>query len=322
MKCALLVLAFLGAIVLSNSEVARADAPVPVVGTLTISLTDNPIVDGFREGMRDLGYVEGRNIKTEDRGAGGQVDRLAQLARELAERKVNVIVAFNTSAARAAMEASDAPVVFVASDPVGSGLAANLSKPGGNATGVSLVATELTSKRLELLRQLLPGARRIGFLSDIAKAPGMHQFQEVQKTAQTLGIQLLEFNSGDSSQLDEVLHKLTRSHLQALIIGNDPVLYANRRKLAKALQASKLPAVFPYRASSEHAVLLSYGADLKMAGRKMAAYVDKILKGERPAQLPIEQISKFELIIDLRVARALALKVPEEVLQRADEVIQ
>jgi putative tryptophan/tyrosine transport system substrate-binding protein len=293
-----------------------------VVGVVTVTLTNNPIVDGFHDAMHTLGYVEGRNIRIENRGAEGHMDRLPQLARELAERKADVIVAFNTRAARAAMEATTNPVVFLSGDPVNFGLARNLSSPSSNATGISIITTELTSKRLELLHLVAPRARRLAFLSDFANPPGSLEIQEAQRTAQTLGVQLVKVEARNPGEIEPALTALTRSSVQAVLVGSTPLLYANRAQLAAALRTSKVPAVFPWRDAHDVGVLMSYGVGLRDAGRKVATYVDKILKGAKPADLPIEQISKYELVIDLRVAKELDLKVPQELLQRADEVIR
>ena len=301
---------------------AERREPMPVVGVLTVTLTNNPIVDGFHDGMHTLGYVEGRNIRIEARGAEGHMDWLPQLARELAERKADVIVAFNTRAALAAMQATTNPVVFLSADPVKSGLAPNLSSPRRNATGISIVATELTSKRLELLRLVVPGAGRIAILTDSSNAPGPQEVEEAQRTTKTLGIHLIKAEARNPHELETALRALRRSGAQAVLVGSAAVLYANRAQLATALRTSKLPAVFPWRDAHDVGVLMSYGVGLRDAGRKVAAYVDKILKGAKPADLPIEQMSKYELVIDLRVAKELDLKVPQLLLQRADEVMR
>jgi len=318
----LLPIVALGLVLCGAVTWAQQPDRMPVVGLLTVTLANNPILDGFRDAMNELGYAEARNIRIERRGAEGHMDRLPQLARELAGLKPDVIVAFNTRAALAAMEATTSPVVFLSADPVGSGLAANLSSPRGNATGISIVATELTSKRLELLRLLAPRARRIAFLSDSTNLPGPQEIEEAERTARTLGVQLVKVEVRNQLELETALAAFPRSSAQAVLVGSIALLYANRAKLAAVLRTSRLPAVFPWRDAHDVGVLMSYGVGLKDAGRKAATYVDKILKGAKPADLPIEQLSKYELVIDMRVAKELDLKVPQELLQRADEVMR
>jgi putative ABC transport system substrate-binding protein len=315
------IMAFVVGTVL-GSRTAHADqsATVPRIGALIYP--NPPVEEGLREGLRDLGYIEGKSIVIEWRYARTE-EELHSAATELAHSKPDVIVVFGTPIARAALEATKIiPVVFSAGDPVATGLAASLGKPGGNATGLSLIFTELTAKRLEFLRSLAPGARRIGCLINPANPVGALQFEEAQKAARTLGLQLLKLDARNAGELDAVLRALPRSGAHAVLITGDGLFYMNRTKIAEATRKAKLPAMAPSKEYQIDGLLVSYGPSLKETARKMAAYVDKILKGAKPADLPIEQISNYELVINLRVARAMGLKVPQELLLRADEVIR
>jgi len=214
------------------------------------------------------------------------------------------------------------PIVFVSGDPVATGLAASLAKPGGNATGVSVVSTELFPKRLEYLHWLAPRARRIAFLTNSSNPIASTQLEATQKAAQLLGVQLVKLDARNESELRTVLHALERGAADGAIVSNDLVYRSTASKVAQVIRKARLPAIFPYRQYLNEGGLMSYGPDPRDVGRKLAVYVDKILKGAKPTDLPIEQLSKYELVIDLRVARELNLTVPQELLLRADEVIR
>jgi putative ABC transport system substrate-binding protein len=270
--------------------------------------------------MGELGYTEGRNIKIEDREIAGKSERLSLLIREIKKLNADVIVALNSRAAREALDGTDSTVVFLAADPVGSGLVSQLSRPDSRATGVSIVGTELTTKRLELLGLLVPKARRFAFLGDTGAAPGKQQFEAAMKAAGALGLQIFSHEVKSSHNLDQRLLALGRSNVQGVIISSDALLYGKQPQVARALRALKLAAVFPVKQSEP--VLISYGPSPKRIARKVAEYVDRILKGARPADLPVEQISEYELVVNLRIAEELGIKLPAVILQRADEVIR
>jgi putative ABC transport system substrate-binding protein len=305
----------------SGTLYADQPATIPRIGVLTAPYANTPANEGLREGLRELGYIEDKSITIERRSA-GTLDELRSVAADLVRSKVEVMVVFSTPAARAASEATTVPVVFLVGDPVSAGLAASLARPGGNATGVSLIYTELTAKRLEILRRLVPGARRIGCLMNSSNPAGVLQFEAAQAAARTLGLQLVKLDARDDAEVDAAVRTLPRSAVDGILVTGDLLLFANKAKFASAIRKAKLPAVFPSKEWHTDDVLMSYGPSLREAGRKMAAYVDKILKGVRPADLPIEQISKYELVIDLRAARDLSLKVPQDLLLSADEVIR
>jgi putative ABC transport system substrate-binding protein len=311
--------ALMGAALLCLS--AWADQPsISRIGVLVPPLANSPLEEGLREGLRGLGYSEGKNIVIEWRRSAGVNEEMRSLAADLARAKVEVIVVYSTRAARAAVDATNLPVVFVSGDPVASGLAASLARPGGNATGVSGVLTELTGKRLQLLRLLVPQARRIACLINSSSPLAPLQFEAAESAARTLGVKLVKLDARNDAELDAALH--TMPAVDGVLVTGDSLFLANRAKLAGALRKAKLPAIFPTKEYQGDGVLMSYGPSLREAGRKMALYVDKILKGAKPADLPIEQISNYELVIDLRAARELSLKVPQDLLLSADEVIR
>jgi putative ABC transport system substrate-binding protein len=305
---------------------ASADAAqpaVPRIGVLVHWLADSPYEAGLRDGLHDLGYIEGNNVVIEWRRTIGTNADLLTFASELARSKVDLMVVVGTPAARAALQATTTiPIVFISGDPVASGLAQSVAHPGGNATGVSILSAELTGKRLELLRLAAPAARRIAFLFNSTDPPGVQQLDAAQKGARTLGVQLVAFDVRNQRELDAALLALPRSGVDGVLVTTGHVLRLNKSKVARAIRKAKLPAMFPYREYHDDGVLMSYGPNTQEVGRKMAFYVDKILKGAKPADLPIEEMSTYQLVIDLRVARELGIKVPQELLQRADEVIR
>jgi ABC-type uncharacterized transport system substrate-binding protein len=305
------------------SPLARADQPaIPRIGAL-VSIGNSPLLaEGLRDGLRELGYNEGKNIFVEWRSAASDVE-LRSAAVDLARSKLDVMVVNTTAGARAALEATTTmPIVFVSGDPVATGLAASLARPGGNATGVSVVSTELFPKRLEYLHWVAPRARRIAFLMNSSNPIASTQLEATQKAARLLGLQLVKLDARNETELRAVLQALERGTADGAIVSNDLVYRSTVSKVAQVIRKAKLPAIFTYRQYLNEGGLMSYGPDPRDVGRKLAVYVDKILKGAKPADLPIEQLSKYELVIDLRVARELNLTVPRELLLRADEVIR
>ena len=303
-----------------------ADQPsIPRIGVLavgTIVLRE----DYLRDALRDLGYIEGKNILIEWRRVLGTSadtsEELSSLVGDLAQSKVDLIVVFSTPAARAVLQTTKIPVVFVAGDPVGSGLAASLARPGGQATGVSMLQPETASKRIELLRQVAPGIHRIVFLMNSSNPLNAQVLEEVQRTARTLNVKLATLDVTSTNELDGALQSMPRGATNGLLVSPDLLFLANRGKIARAVRKAKLPAIYPYKEYHDAGTLMSYGANIKEANRKAASYVDKILRGAKPSELPIEQMSHYDLIIDLRVARAMGIHVPRDFILRADEVIQ
>lgn len=302
---------------------AQADpSPTMVrVGTLGPPVLISP-EEALRQGLRELGYIEGRNL-TIERRLGETNDALQSGAADLVRSRVDLVVAFGTSAAHAALSAtSTIPVVFISGDPVATGLAASLARPGANGTGVSSLSTELMPKRLELLQQVAPRVQRVILLGNPSSALHAGVLKEAQKAAQALHIHIVALNARNADELDSALRGVQRSAGDAFTVSSDVFFLANKAKIAEAVAKAKLPAIFPQRDYHDAGVLMSYGASLKEMGRQAAVYADKILKGAKPGELPIEQMSKYELVVNLRVARAMGLKVPQELLLRADEVIR
>jgi putative tryptophan/tyrosine transport system substrate-binding protein len=330
-----LILTITAGIALSQAF-AWADQPsIPRIGVLTTEVTlSSPArkrttvfpEDYLSDGLRDLGYIEGKTIHIEWRrvlGTSAETsDELRSLVADLTRSKVDLIVVFSTPAARAALQDTAVPVVFVAGDPVGTGLAASLARPGGRGTGVSMLMPEITSKRIELLRQAAPGIHRIVFLMNSSNPLNTRMLEEAQRTARTLGMELATLDARNTDELDSALHAMRRGAADGLLVSPDLFFLANRVKVTQAVRKAKLPAIYPYKEYHDDGALMSYGADVREANRKAAAYVDKILKGAKPSELPIEQMSKYDLVIDLRAARAIGIHVPQDLLLRADEVIR
>jgi putative tryptophan/tyrosine transport system substrate-binding protein len=281
-------------------------------------------VEGFQEGLHELGYFEGKNVLIESRRTLGHEAELRPLAAELVQTNPDVIVTISTPAAHAALEATKTiPVVFIAvGDPVGTGLVPSLARPGGNGTGVSVLSTELGVKRLDLLRQLAPRARRVASLVDLVNPSMAVQAKSLQAAARSLGMELETYNARNAEQIGVALRSIPWKAIDGVIIGGDPIFMAEGANIAKAVRAAKAPAIFPWREFHEYGVLMSYGPNLREVARRGALYVDKILKGAKPADLPVEQVTKVDLVIDLRVAHETHIKVPQQLLLRADEVIQ
>ena len=316
----LIIAVVVGAAAFCQVALAEQSAAIPRIGVLAAPYASAPANKGFGEGLRELGYIEDQNIIIERR-AGDTQQELRSAAADFVRTNVDVIVVFSTPAARAAA-ASGLPVVFLVGDPVSTGLAVSLERPGGNATGVALVYTELIAKRLEILRRLAPSAQRIGCLMNSSNPASVLQFEAARKLARAIDLHLAPLDARNDSEVDEIVHALSRSALDGVLVTGDLLLFANREKLANAIRAAGLPAVFPSREWHGDDVLISYAPSIREAGRKMAGYVDKILNGTKPADLPIGQLSKYELVIDLRVARAMGVDVPQDLLLRADEVIR
>ena len=307
---------------------AQQAAKVARVGFLATSLATGPhLTDAFRQGLRDLGYVEGRNAVIEYRDAQGKIERLPALAAELVALKVDVIVAPNTPAALAAKQATRTlPIVFVgAGEPVASGLVTSLARPGGNVTGLSVVSPELVGKWLELLTQAVPEVSRVAVL----RQPGAMDEQTEKDmlkgadvAARALGVRLQFVEAQGPADFERAFSDMTRERAGALTVRPAPMFVSERGRLVDLAAKNRLPAVYPWREFVDAGGLMAYGPNLANLYRRAASYVDKILNGAKPGDLPVEQPTKFELIINLRTARALGLTIPPSVLQRADQVIE
>jgi putative ABC transport system substrate-binding protein len=294
---------------------------------LSTSVTTNPqLVDAFRQGLLDLGYVEGRNIVIEYRSAEGQLERFPALAATLVALKVNVIVAANTRAALAAKQATRTiPIVFASpADPATSDLVASLAHPGGNVTGLSSQAPELVGKSLELLKQAVSGVDRVAALwhRDYGERTQRDILNAAEVAARTLGLrlQLVEARGGPES-FAGAFAEITRARAEAVIVLTSVLFASERKRLVDLAAKNRLPAMYPVRTFVDGGGLMSYGTDLPDLLRRAALYVDKILKGAQPSDLPVEQPTKFELVINLKTAKVLGVVIPASLLARADQVI-
>ena len=311
---------------------AEAQPPkVARLGYLVTGSLESPEVrvrrDAFRTGLRELGYVEGQNIVIEYRGADGKIERLLGLATELKRLKVDLIMAVATPAARAAQQATTAiPIVATAmGDPVRDGLVASLASPGGNVTGTTFLGPELVPKRLELLKQALPRVSRVAGLwhpGAFSERTMRDMLKETEAAAGTLGVQLQLVGVRGPDEFDRAFSTMIRERAEALLVFPSTMLFNERRNIVALVTKHRLPSMFHAREFVELGGLISYGASITDLYRRAATYVDKILKGARPADLPVEQPTKFELVINLKTAKALGLTIPQSLLLRADEVIQ
>jgi putative ABC transport system substrate-binding protein len=308
---------------------AQQAAKVARIGYLTgTNLSVSPhLHEAFRQGLRDLGYVEGRNLVIEYRDAEGKFERFPALAAELVALKVDVIVAPNVLAALAAKQATRIlPIVFAsASDPVASGLVTSLARPGGNITGLSILAPELVGKCLEQLKQAVPGVTRVAVLwqpGGQGERTEKDMLKEAEVAARARGVRLQIVEVRGPADFDRAFSDMTRARAGALTLFGSVMFFIERRRLVDLAAKNRLPAVYGLRDYVDAGGLMSYGANVADLFRRAAAYVDKILKGAKPGDLPVEQPTKFELVINLKAAKALGLTIPQSLLLRADEVIQ
>jgi putative ABC transport system substrate-binding protein len=278
----------------------------------------------FRDRLRELGYVEGQNVIFESRWGGGQVGRLRGLAAELIDAKVDILVTASSEAALAAKQAtSSIPIVTATgADPVELGLVASLARPGGNVTGVFSMSNELAGKRLELLKQLIPRTSRVAFLRDPDNRASALNLRNAESAAKSLGVVVQGFSVRGPKEFDAAFVAMKRARIDAVILGENTPFFADRRRIADLAIVHRLPMVAQAKEYAEAGGLVSYGPDYPDQYRHAAEYVDKILKGAKPGDLPIEQPTKFELVINMKTAKALGLTIPPSVLGRADEVIQ
>jgi putative ABC transport system substrate-binding protein len=307
---------------------AQEAAKIARIGYLAADRAANRhMPEAFRQGLRDLGYVEGRNVVIEYRDAEGKLERLPALAAELVALKVDVIVAGGTPQALAAKQATRTlPIVFAAAaDPVTSGLVASLARPGGNVTGLSMLTPELVGKCLEQLKQAVPGVSRVAVLwqpGALGERTEKDMLKGAEVAARALGVRLQFLEARGPADFDRAFSEMTRARADALTVLPSTMLNAERRRLVDLAAKNRLPAVYPWREGVDAGGLMSYGPDFADLFRRAATYVDKILKGAKPADLPIEQSTKYELVINLKTAKALGLTIPPSLLQRADEVIE
>jgi len=315
--CALFFFAFF-----SNAD-AQQLRKVGFLGAADVS-ANAARVEGFRQGLRDLGYVEGKNISIEYRWAEGKPERLAALATELVRLKVDVLVTAGPSATRPAKEATKTIPIIMAqdNDPVGSGFVASLARPGGNITGLSVLFPEMSGKRLELVKDVVPKLSRMAVLGT-ADQPGTAQtLKETEVAARNHGVEIHLLEVKNPKTLEEAFQTARKSHADAGLVLSSAVIFSQRPQIASLAAHNRLPIMFPQSEYVEDGGLMSYAPNYPDLFRRAAVYVDKILKGAKPADLPVEQPTKFELVINLRTAKQIGLTIPPNVLARADKVIK
>jgi len=308
---------------------ARAQRPaVPVVGFLNSESLEprRAMLAAFHRGLAETGYVEGRNLAIEYRWAEGRNDRLPVLAAELVRRQVSVIATPNNSAATFAAKAATQtiPIVFgVGADPVASGLVPSLNRPGGNLTGVSLLNVEVAAKRVELLHELVPTTTSIAFLVNLANPTLVEaDTREVQRAALSLGMRMVVLNAGTRNEIEAAFETIVQHRVGALVVNSDALFFTEKKILAELAARHAVPAIYQYRENAAVGGLMSYGTDASDGYRIVGTYVGRILQGEKPAELPVQQVTKIEMVVNLKTAKALGLTFPLTLLGRADEVIE
>jgi len=303
---------------------AQQAGKLPTIGYLgpTTASVESRRFAAFVQRMRELGWTEGRNFIIEVRWAEGRSERFAEIAAEFVRLKVDVIVTVGAGVSAAKQATSVIPIVFAAAaDPLGSGFVASLARPGGNSTGLSLQATDLAGKRLEFLREVVPGLRRLAIMANVGYPAAVLEMGEVQATARTLGLDAAASEIRRAEDIAPAFEALT-GRAEALYVVLDPLTNTNRVRINTLALGARLPTMHGFREFVEAGGLMSYGADLLDLYRRAADYVDKILRGTKPADIPVEQPTKFDLVVNLKTAKALGLTIPPMLLARADEVIE
>ncbi len=311
---------------LASPIVAQAQQPskVPRIGVLSNFAAPDPQVETLKQGLRELGWIEGQNVGLDSRYTNGKLERLPQLAADLIRLKVDVIVTGGEAGIRAAREATNTiPIVMaVSGDPVGTGLIASLSKPGGNITGLSLLASDLGGKRLEILKEAVPKVSRVAVLWNPTNPVKALELKSTEVAARTLGVTVTSNEVRAPKDFDRAFASIARERHNALILLSDPLIRGHKTQIAEFAVKRRLPMIGELRELADAGGLMTYGASLLDLYRRAATYVDKILKGAKPGDLPVEQPTKYEMIINLKTAKALGLTIPQSILIRADEVIQ
>jgi putative ABC transport system substrate-binding protein len=322
-RAAAIALFLLSAPLVAEAQRSTSPARVAFVGAESLS-TNQHFLDAFRRGMQERGYVEGQNILLETRWAEGRSERFPELIGELVRLKTSVILTVSVPAALAAKKATTTiPIVFIASDPLGSGLVSSLARPGGNLTGLSLfLGEEFSAKWLELLKEVLPKVSRVAVLLNPANPASASYVTILRGAAQKLGVRLLPQEIRDPRQLDSVFAMMVSERAEAVVVIVDPLTVRHRGQIVELAAKHRLPAVYGFREFVDVGGLMAYGVNVPYLCRRAALYVDRILKGAKPGDLPIEQPTEFELIINLKTAKALGLAIPSSVQLRANHVLE
>ena len=301
----------------------QAGEKIPRIGILFIGGPDQPHLESFKQGLRERGYTEGKNIFLDYRYAEGRYDRLPELAAEFVREKVDIIVTTSSISAQAARKVTRTiPIVMTSGSPVERGLAASLAAPGGNVTGLTVMVSDLSGKRLELLRETLPKVRRIAALWSSAEHEAVMGYEETQEAAKAFSLRLHPLDVKATADVEHAFAEATRAHDGAVLVILSPFATLHSHRIVELALQHRLPGMYPTRQFVEEGGLMAYGPLIGDLYRRAATYVDKILKGAKPAELPIEQPMKFELIINLKAAKQIGLTIPPNVLARADKVIR
>jgi putative tryptophan/tyrosine transport system substrate-binding protein len=320
------LISLLGGAAVSWPLVSRAQQPlIPVVGFLSgrSPAESAGVVAAFRKGLSDTGYAESENVSIDFRWAEGQSERLPALASELVHRPVDVIAALGESGPAAKAATTTIPIVFgIGGDPVEAGLVASLNRPGGNITGATFLTAVLGAKRLGLLRELVPGAPVVALLVNPNTFVGQVQIRDVQDAARALGQSLVVLDGGTDERIETAFAALAPQHVAALLVGADPFFDTRRERLVALASQHRMPAIYQFREYAVAGGLMSYGTSITDMYRLVGLYVGRVLKGEKPADLPVMQVTKFELVINLATAKALGVKISDNLLSLADEVIE
>jgi putative tryptophan/tyrosine transport system substrate-binding protein len=322
-RAALLILLAIGLLLVPLA--AKAQLPTgKTVGYLSFRSGPSYLEEAFRQGLRELGYFEGHNISIEYRWADFKPDRASTLAAELVRLNVHVIVSTGgpTPALAAKRATKTIPIVFTVANPVGTGLVTSLNRPGGNMTGINVFSPELEGKRLDLLKEAVPGISRVAILANPANAVTAGALKDLEDTAGALRLKLHVLEVRERQEIDDAFAAMIRERAQAVLVTTDPMFLVQRERIVDLVAKHRLPAIFGWREFAESGGLLSYDSQLSDMYRRLATYVDKILKGAKPSDLPIEQATKVELVINLKTAKTLGLTIPQSLLVRADEIIQ
>src|SRR6516164_1359597 len=319
-------IALLGGAIATWRAAARAQQPLnPVIGFLSgrSPAESAGVVAAFRKGLSEIGFVEPQNVTIEFRWAEGQLDRLPMLVKELVDRPVVVIAALGGSDTAAKAATTIIPIVFgTGGDPVANGLVASLNRPGGNLTGATFLTAALGAKRLGLLRELVPGAEVIALLANPNYYLGPLQIRDVEEAARALGQRLVVLDGSTDEKIEAAFAALAPQHVGALLVSSDPFFDTRRERLVALALQHRVPAIYQFREYAVAGGLMSYGTSITEMYRLVGIYIGRILKGEKPADLPVMQVAKFELVINLKTAKALGVKISDNLLSLADEVIE
>jgi putative ABC transport system substrate-binding protein len=314
-----------GAVTWPIAARAQQSGKLPTIGFLgsTTPLVESQRIAAFVQRLHQLGWIENRNVTIEYRWAEGRTERFAEIAAEFTRLKVDLIVASTTPAVIAAKQATSViPIVFpVAGDPVGSGLVASLARPGGNVTGLSVLSTDLAAKRLELLREVVPGLRRLAIMANVGNPAPVLEMREVEAVARMIGLEAATFEIKRAEDIGPAFEAL-KGRMDALYVAADSLVNTNRVRINTLALGGRLPTMHGLREYVEAGGLMCYGPNVPDLNRRAADFVDKILRGAKPADLPVEQPTKFDLVINLTTAKALGFEVPPSLIARADEVIE